>query len=78
MAVDSWCETPGNHLPSLFLSVITELTDRLEEITSRQATRALRLATKILTRVQPAVVAAARSSSMPTTLLQSCLTKYEK
>lgn len=56
VTVDSYSDTPSEHLPSLFLHLVSALCDHCSALSSAQTALALSLCTKILTRVQPTIV----------------------
>ena len=54
ISIETYVETHSEHLPALFKKVATVLKDRCEALTPREITRALALAKKLLSKVQPA------------------------
>ncbi|KAL1459041.1 hypothetical protein WDU94_011054, partial [Cyamophila willieti] len=56
VTVESYSETPSEHLPTLFLHLVRSLRAHCAELTASQTALALSLCTKILTRVQPTIV----------------------
>lgn len=57
VSLETYVDTPSEHLPTLFLQIVVLLTEHCELLSPPQTTRALHLCTKILTRVQPTIVA---------------------
>ncbi|KAK7864583.1 hypothetical protein R5R35_003176 [Gryllus longicercus] len=56
VSLEAYVETPGEHLPGLFLYIVTQLTEGCGSISPSEVARALQLCAKILTRVQPPVL----------------------
>uniref|UniRef100_A0A8D9B3L0 Protein dopey-1 homolog n=1 Tax=Cacopsylla melanoneura TaxID=428564 RepID=A0A8D9B3L0_9HEMI len=56
VTVESYSETPSDHLPSLFLHLVRSLRGHCADLTASQTGLALSLCTKILSRVQPTIV----------------------
>ena len=54
ISIETYVETHSEHLPVLFKKVATVVKDRCEALTPREITRALALAKKLLSKVQPA------------------------
>ena len=54
ISIETYVETHSEHLPVLFKKVATVIKDRCEALTPREITRALTLAKKLLSKVQPA------------------------
>lgn len=50
-------DTPSEHLPGLFLHIISKLTDHCDELSPVEVARSLQLCAKILSRVQPSMLA---------------------
>ncbi|KAI5703359.1 hypothetical protein M8J75_010863 [Diaphorina citri] len=55
VTVETYSDTPSEHLPSLFLHLVSALREYCAELSSSQTALALGLCTKILTRVQPTI-----------------------
>ena len=54
ISIETYVETHSEHLPALFKKVATVIKDRCEVLTPKEITRALTLAKKLLSKVQPA------------------------
>ncbi|XP_046668094.1 protein dopey-1 homolog isoform X3 [Homalodisca vitripennis] len=63
VSLETYSDTPSEHLPSLFLQIVTLLTDHCDMLSPVQTARALQLCAKILTRVQPTIVAHSQTES---------------
>ncbi|GLG96495.1 Protein of unknown function [Gryllus bimaculatus] len=50
VSLEAYVETPGEHLPGLFLYIVTQLTEGCGSISPSEVARALQLCAKILTR----------------------------
>lgn len=57
VSLETYSDTPSEHLPSLFLQIVTLLTDHCDTLSPVQTAKSLQLCAKILTRVQPAILA---------------------
>ncbi|XP_039275981.1 protein dopey-1 homolog [Nilaparvata lugens] len=57
VSLETYSETPTEHLPSLFLQIVTLLTEHCDTLSPLQTAKGLQLCAKILTRVQPTVLA---------------------
>ncbi|XP_054267327.1 protein dopey-1 homolog [Macrosteles quadrilineatus] len=55
VSLETYSDTPSEHLPALFLHIVTLLTDHCDMLSPLQTARALQLCAKILTRVQPTI-----------------------
>jgi len=55
VSLETYSDTPSEHLPALFLHIVTLLTDHCDMLSPVQTARALQLCAKILTRVQPTI-----------------------
>lgn len=55
VSLETYIDTPSEHLPTLFLHIVVLLTEHCELLSPAQTARALHLCTKILTRVQPTI-----------------------
>lgn len=71
VSLETYSDTPSEHLPSLFLQIVTLLTEHCDTLSPIQTAKALQLCAKILTRVQPAVVAHSQSEAGYTSTDQS-------
>lgn len=71
MSLETYSDTPSEHLPSLFLQIVTLLTEHCDTLSPIQTAKALQLCAKILTRVQPAIVAHSQSETGYTSTDQS-------
>ena len=54
VSIETYVETASEHLPNLFKSVINVLNVKVKDLTTVEVTKALQLAKKLLTKVQPA------------------------
>lgn len=54
VSIETYVETASEHLPNLFKSIIGVLNSKVQDLTTFEVTKALLLAKKILTKVQPA------------------------
>ncbi|XP_072162239.1 protein DOP1 homolog isoform X2 [Bemisia tabaci] len=54
--LETYSETPSELLPSLFLHIITTLTDQCDSLSANQMTVCLQLCTRLLSRITPSVV----------------------
>ena len=54
VSIETYVETASEHLPNLFKSVINVLNIKVKDLTTVEVTKALQLAKKLLTKVQPA------------------------
>ena len=57
VSLDAFIDTPCEHLPGLFYLIINKLSDGLEILSPREISTSLGLCAKILSKVQPTVVA---------------------
>uniref|UniRef100_A0A1B6DLS2 Uncharacterized protein n=2 Tax=Clastoptera arizonana TaxID=38151 RepID=A0A1B6DLS2_9HEMI len=53
VSLQTYTDTPSEHLPNLFLQIVTLLTDHCDTLTPVQTAKTLQLCAKILTRVRP-------------------------
>ncbi|XP_067010621.2 protein dopey-1 homolog [Anabrus simplex] len=56
VSLEAYMDTPSEHLPGLFLHIVTQLTDSCDGLSPNQVARSLQLCAKILSRVQPSVL----------------------
>ncbi|KAK9507537.1 hypothetical protein O3M35_007370 [Rhynocoris fuscipes] len=56
VSLETYTDAPNEHLPALFLQIITLLTNHCDTLTSLQVAKGLQLCAKILTRVQPIII----------------------
>ena len=54
VSIETYVETASEHLPNLFKSVVNVLTSKVQDLTAFEITQALKLAKKLLSKVQPA------------------------
>ena len=54
VSIETYVETASEHLPNLFKSIIAVLNDKVQDLTTLEVTKALQLAKKLLSKVQPA------------------------
>lgn len=64
VSLETYSDTPSEHLPSLFLQIVTLLTDHCDMLSPTQTAKALQLCAKILTRVQPTIVAHSQAADV--------------
>ncbi|XP_014250328.1 protein dopey-1 homolog isoform X1 [Cimex lectularius] len=56
ISLEAYADTPSEHLPSLFLQIVTLLTKHYNSLSAIQVANGLKLCAKILTRVQPVII----------------------
>ncbi|PSN50572.1 hypothetical protein C0J52_14759 [Blattella germanica] len=56
VSLETYMDTPSEHLPGLFLHIITQLTQYCDALLPQEVARSLQLCAKILSRVQPSAV----------------------
>ena len=54
VSIETYVETASEHLPNLFKSIVSVLNDKVQDLTTLEVTKALQLAKKLLSKVQPA------------------------
>ena len=54
VSIETYVETASEHLPNLFKSIISVITEKVADLSAFEVTHALKLSKKILTKVQPA------------------------
>ena len=54
VSIETYVETASEHLPNLFKSIVNVLTSKVRDLTAFEITQALKLAKKLLSKVQPA------------------------
>lgn len=57
VSLETYMDTPSEHLPGLFLHIITHLTQYCDALLPQEVARSLQLCAKILSRVQPSALA---------------------
>lgn len=57
VSLETYMDTPSEHLPGLFLHIITQLTQYCDALLPQEIARSLQLCAKILSRVQPSALA---------------------
>lgn len=57
VSLETYMDTPSEHLPGLFLHMITQLTQYCDVLLPQEIARSLQLCAKILSRVQPSALA---------------------
>lgn len=62
VSLETYTDTPSEHLPALFLQIVTLLSNHCDTLTSVQISKGLQLCAKILTRVQPIIIRPQSSS----------------
>ena len=52
VSIETYVETASEHLPNLFKSIVNVLTSKVRDLTAFEITQALKLAKKLLSKVQ--------------------------
>lgn len=68
VSLETYMDTPSEHLPGLFLHIITQLTLYCDALLPQEVARSLQLCAKVLSRVQPSALANQPDSAKVSTL----------
>lgn len=68
VSLETYMDTPSEHLPGLFLHIITQLTQYCDALLLQEVARSLQLCAKILSRIQPSALANNPDSAKVSTL----------
>lgn len=68
VSLETYMDTSSEHLPGLFLHIITQLTQYCDVLLPQQVARSLRLCTRILSRIRPSALGNQQDSAKMSTL----------